>query len=109
MVIKYNVDIKDEAIIKDLERLINLVFKLLPRREEGEDWLTPLNNLIVEFCGLSNLLEDHYNLFVLLSKLESLITLSAEDDFLMFRKVIFECLNIISDIKKDIAGGGSRE
>lgn len=100
MVIKYNVEINDNAIEKNIDRITNQIFKLLPNREEGGDWESPLQNLIIELTGMSRLVEDHLNLFPLLCKLEALLTLTEEDDFLAFRKIIFECLGLCNTIKK---------
>ena len=100
MVIKYNADIQNEAIIKNIDKITNQTFKLLPNREEGGDWETPLNNLIIELSGMSSLLSDHIDLFPLLCKMEALKTLTREDDFLQFRKTIFECLGLCNGIKK---------
>ena len=41
MILKYDVEIQDEAIIKNIDRITNQIFKLLPSREEGGDWETP--------------------------------------------------------------------
>ena len=100
MVIKYNAEISKKAVIVNIDRITNQIFKLLPSREEGGDWITPLNNLIVEITGMSSLLIDQVNLFSILCKLEDLLTLTEPDDFFMFRKIIFECLRLINDIKK---------
>lgn len=100
MVIKYNADIQDESIIKNVDRITNQIFKLLPNREEGGDWETPLNNLIIELSGMSSLLSDHIDFFPLLCKMEALKTLTGEDDFLQFRKTIFECLGLCNSVKK---------
>lgn len=100
MVIKYNAEISKKAVIVNIDRITNQIFKLLPSREEGGDWITPLNNLIVEIIGMSSLLIDQVNLFSLLCKLEGLLTLTEEKDFYQFRKIIFECLRLINDIKK---------
>ena len=99
MVIKYNAEFEKEAIGKNLERITNLTFKLLPNREEGNDWETPLQSLIIELAGMARLL-DQTSLFSLLCKMEGLQTLQSEDDFLKFRRTIFDCLNILQDIKK---------
>ena len=48
MVLKYDIEISNEAISNTLDRLTNQIFKLLPLREEGGDWQTPLKNLILE-------------------------------------------------------------
>ena len=100
MVIKYNSNIETDAIIKNIDRLTNQIFKLLPNREEGGDWKTPLENIIIELAGMDELLLDHVNLFSLLCKLEALLGLDKEDDFLLFRKTIFECLGLMNGIKK---------
>jgi hypothetical protein len=99
MVIKYNVEINNEAILKNVNRITNQIFKLLPSREEGGEWKTPLQNLIIEVAGMSELLLDQTILFSLLCKMEGLLNLDKEEDFLQFRKVIFECLGLLNDIK----------
>lgn len=100
MIIKYNADIDKTAIIKNIDRITNQIFKLLPFREEGGDWQTPLNNLILEVVGMDSLLSDHTDLFQLLCKMEALISLDETDDFLAFRKIIFECLGLLNGIKE---------
>ena len=59
MILKYDVEIQDEAIIKNIDRITNQIFKLLPSREEGGDWKTPLQNLIVEIVGMDKMFLDH--------------------------------------------------
>jgi hypothetical protein len=103
MIIKYNVDIDQNAIIKNIDRITNQIFKLLPSREEGLDWYSPLENLIIEITGMNNLLTDQTELFSLLCKMEGLLTLTEEDDFPLFRKTIFECLGLCSNLKKCLA------
>lgn len=100
MILKYDIEIENEVIVKDMDRLTNQIFKLLPSREEGSDWETPLENLIREIGGMSRLIGDQIEFFSLLCKLESLLTLTEKDDFFAFRKTIFECLSLISEIKK---------
>ena len=99
MVIKYDIDIAEDAVLENLNRITNQIFKLLPSREEGGDWETPLRNLILEVSGMNRLLDDQTILFSLLCKMESLLTLTEEDDFLDFRKLIFECLGLMGTLK----------
>lgn len=100
MIIKYDAYIDGEAIKINLKRLANQIYKLLPSREEGLDWEKPLSTIIEEFSGMSMLLlEGHKILFSLLCKLEGLFTLTKEDDFMAFRKTIFECLNLVGELK----------
>lgn len=98
---KYNTVIEDSAIIVNLKRITNQVYKLLPSREEGADWEKPLTTLIEEITGMSRLLiGQHDILFPLLCKLEGLFTLTQKEDFLLFRRTIFECLSLINDLTK---------
>lgn len=100
MILKYNIEIDNEAVKTNLDRICGRIFKLLPDREEGKDWKTPLKSLIIEIYGIDSLLNDQVNLFRLLSRLESLLLLDHEDDFIDFRKGIFECLNILKKVKE---------
>ena len=100
MVLKYDIEFDNDAVKKNLDRITNQIFKLLPSREEGGDWETPLQNLIYEIIGIKALWIDQPDLFSLLCRLEALQVLTEEDDFLAFRKLIFECLGICNTIKK---------
>ena len=101
MVLKYDMDISNEAINKNLTRLTNQIYKLLPMREEGNDWKTPLITIIEEFAGMSSILkENETQLFSLLCKLEGLMIF--ENDFFLYRRTIFECLNMVGGLKKDV-------
>lgn len=102
MILKYDVEIQDEAIIRNIDRITNQIFKLLPNREEGGEWKASLQNLIIEITGMNELLFDHTSLFSLLCKLEALLLLTEEDDFPIFRKIIFECLGLMNSLKKVI-------
>lgn len=98
-IIKYNIEFSNEAVKANIDRLTNQIFKLLPSREEGGDWETPLQNIILEITGMKALWVDQTKLFSLLCKLEALSSLTEENDFLAFRKLIFECLRMITEIK----------
>ena len=100
MVLKYNIQVADDAIVENVDRIINQIFKLLPSREEGGDWETPLHNLILEVGGMNELLSDQTILFSLLCKMEALTFLTKEDDYLDFRKLIFECLGLLKQLKQ---------
>lgn len=101
MVLKYDLEVPNDAVVKNIERLTNLIFKLLPLREEGGDWKTPLQNLIIEINGMSRMVIDHQSiLFSVVCRLEGLMSLDSEDDFLLFRKTIFETLSALSKVKE---------
>ena len=102
MVLKYNIIIQKENLQKNLKRLINQIYKLLPMREEGGDWQKPLETIIEEFAGMNRLILSDYDhvIFSLLCKLEGLFTLQKDEEFGLYRRVIFECLSIIGDLIK---------
>lgn len=103
MIIKYNIDISDSAIQSNLKRIINQVYKLLPMREEGSDWQKPLETLMEELKGMSKLLIGQQEIFFsLLCKLEGLFTLTQEEDFLQYRRTIFECLGLLNLLNKNV-------
>jgi hypothetical protein len=101
MVIKYNVNVKNSTVNNNLKRLTNQIYKLLPMREEDLDWQKLLETIIEEFAGMDRLFIDRQEiLFSLLCKLEGLFTLTEEKDFLLFRRTIFECLELMSTLKQ---------
>lgn len=100
MIIKYRADIDKTIIIKTLDRITNRVFKVLPMREEGGEWKVTLQNLIVELAGMDRLLLDQVDFFSLLCRMEGMLTLDMEDDFMIFRSNVFECLGLLSKIKE---------
>ena len=102
MMTVYGKDIDDNAITANLKRITNQVYKLLPSREEGADWEKPLSTLIEELAGMNRILiGQHSTLFLLLCKLEGLFTLTAKEDFALFRGIIFECLGLINNLTKE--------
>lgn len=100
MILKYGAEIDKSAIDKNLNRITNQIYKLLPSREERSDWQKPLTTIIEELAGMDRLLFDqHEVLFPLLCKLEGLFLLSEDKDFFLYRRTIFECLGLINNIK----------
>lgn len=101
MILKYGFDIDDKAVLVSLSRLINQTFKLLPIREEGADWEKPLTTILEELQGMDRLFFDqHETFFPLICKLEGLFSLTGEDEFMTYRGIIFECLNLFSELRK---------
>ena len=104
MIIKTGANIKKDAVIENLKKLTNQIYKLLPNREEAIDWQTPLGTIIEEISGMDKLLEDYHEiLFPLLCKLQGLYDLTDEEDFFSYRRTIFECLNLLSSLKEGVS------
>ena len=102
MILKYNVDIEEQTIHNRLQNLINQTYKLLPSREEGADWEKPLQTILEELAGMRRLMNCGYSeiFFPLLNKLEGLYSLVEDDDFLCYRRTIFECLGLMNDLQR---------
>jgi hypothetical protein len=101
MEIKYNGNITNEAIDLELKKITNQIYKLLPSREEGLDWEKPLKTIQEELAGMDRiLLNQHTILFPLMCKLEGLFVLIKEEDFFKYRGVIFECLGLMGELRK---------
>lgn len=102
MILKYNIDIENQTINNRLQNLINQTYKLLPSREEGADWEKPLQTVLEELAGMQRLMNCGYSeiFFPLLNKLEGLYSLVEDDDFLCYRRTIFECLGLMNDLQR---------
>ena len=106
MLLKYDIEINNEDISNRLKQLINLIYKLLPMREEEDNnWQTLLSTIMEEIAGMQRLLieKDGDILFSLLCKLEGLFTLTEKDSFFDFRRTIFECLNLMNKVKENVS------
>ena len=94
---KYNIDFPKVTRERDRIRLTNQLWKLIPMREHDEDWETHLNTMIEEISGLVRIYKDKVEGLILLSKLEGL-TSDACDDFMIYRKTVFRCMDLISKV-----------
>lgn len=96
---KYGLEVKSETVRASLIKLINQVYKLLPTREERGDWEKPLSSIQEEICGISNLFEDKQKYFFpIISKLEGLFFMREDSHFDLYRKTIFEILNLMNKV-----------
>lgn len=100
----YNSEVDNSTIAFNLNRLKNQIFHLLPSNEEGENWLKPLDTIILEVAGLSNLFPEDVKIFELLTKLEGLKAQGEEIEFQWFRRIIFECCSLTQNIEKQFNG-----
>jgi hypothetical protein len=55
LITKYGVSFNKEDFGKNCQRLTNQLWKLLPMRENEEDWLRQLDTVINEIVGLNEL------------------------------------------------------
>ena len=90
--------IPDAVLTSDINRLTNQLWKLIPMRENKEDWLSHLNYLIVELAGLNELCSNTDEKFlILLSKLKGLQI--EYTTFPVYRKTVFECISLLREMR----------
>ena len=90
---KYDLKFSEEVIRKNITRLTNQMWKLIPMRENEENWEKQLETVIIEVVGLNEIFVMCPTFLQLLSKLEGLRV--KEMNFELYRKTVFECINII--------------
>lgn len=87
---KYGFDISLE---QEIGRLINHTYKLIPMRENEEDYILQLETVINEIVGLNEIFSYRNDFLILLAKLEGL--LHSESSFDFYRKTVFECISLV--------------
>lgn len=95
MITKYGFDITSEIIRQDKKRLINQLWKLIPMRENQEDWQRQLSAVIIELTGLNKIFAEKLSFLILLSKLEGLEDVEKFEDY---RKTIFETITLLDGL-----------
>lgn len=89
-----------EIVNQDIKRLVNQIWKLIPMRENNEDWQAQLLSIIEEIYGLNYLIDD-LDFLILLSKLRGLTCEESLNDFMLFRKTVFKCISLLAEADKD--------
>ena len=100
MVNKYDFEFSKEVIQANITRLTNQLWKLIPMRENEEDWIKQLNTVISEIAGLNHIFNSTPQLLQLLSKLEGLKIIESEFEF--YRKTVFEAISLLQEFKYDL-------
>ena len=95
MITKYNFEFSEEEVSKEITRLTNQLWKLIPMRENHEDWDKQLETVIIDIAGKDEIFVHNSHFLQLLSKLEGLRIVDV--DFSIYRKTIFECINLINE------------
>ena len=93
--------ISNEDFNKNIIRLTNQLWKLIPMKENNEDWLKQLDTVSIEIAGMNALVksEQTSQFLQLLFKLEGLKT-KQDINFEVYRKTVFETINILQGLKK---------
>ena len=99
MKLSNGLNINATAIERNLKRLTNQIYKLLPSREEELNWQLPLDTIVEELSGMNILMEEYQiTLFSLLCKLKGLTILTEDKDFSLYRRTIVECLGLMGEL-----------
>ena len=103
VVLTSGIAIEKQAITFNIKRVINQLYKLLPMREQGKDWVKPLETLIQEITGMKRLIIGQDDLFfMILCKMEGLFSLNKEEDMILYRRIIFECLSLLNSLENNV-------
>lgn len=80
-------------------RLTNQLWKLIPMRENNEDWKKQLNTVIIEVAGLNAIFKSQKGFLSLLAKLEGILS-QDNMSFELYRKTVFEGISLLQELKR---------
>ena len=90
--------IPENVVESNIARLTNQLWKLIPMRENEENWLGQLDSLIIELAGLNELSSNTDEKFlILLSKIKGLQI--ENTTFQTYRKTVFECISLLREMR----------
>lgn len=91
----------EDIICADLRRLINQVWKLLPMKENEENWEHQLTSVLIELHGLHRIFGGQLDFLILISKLEGL---NEARDFLSYRQTVFSAISLLTELTNSLNG-----
>ena len=97
---KYNFSFDKDIVEKNVMRLTNQLWKLIPMRENEEDWEKQLDTVILEIAGLNEIFIEDPQFLQLLAKLEGIRAMEAVLDFSIYRKTVFESIGLLRGLIK---------
>lgn len=89
-------EIRTRTVGRYIRKKKNDVYKLLPLREEEGYWKEHLETICIELNGCYELFDGRIELLEICSKLESLRNM---EEFMVYRKTIFEILNCLERLE----------
>ena len=95
---KYDFDISQSVVNQNITRLVNQLWKIIPMRENEEDWARQLETVKLEIAGLNEVFVQDPRFLQLLSKLEGL-QLEQDIEFPVYRKTVFEAISLLQECK----------
>ena len=101
MIDNFGIDIASESVERNITRLTNQIWKLIPMKENSEDWEKQLDTVNLEIAGLGVIFAAKPQFLTLRAKLEGIKTQS-NIEFELYRKTVFECLTLLTDVRKTL-------
>ena len=98
MIDKYNLDIPFTVLERTIVRLTNQTWKLIPMKENKENWERQLDTIILEIVGLKEIFLADPQFLQLLAKLEGL---KSNPEFELYRKTVFESISLLRGLLKN--------
>ena len=95
---KYNFEISTSVLEQNVTRLVNQLWKIIPMRENNEDWARQLETVKIEIAGLNEIFVQDPRFLQLLSKLEGL-QVEKDIEFPVYRKTVFEAISLLQECK----------
>lgn len=89
----------NSIVVQDLRRLINQIWKLLPMKENKEDWQKQLDSVLIELRGLHVMFGDQLDFLILMSKLEGL---RGVENFMVYRTTVFSVISLLTELANSI-------
>ena len=101
MIDNFGIDITSESVERNITRLTNQIWKLIPMKENNEAWEKQLDTVNLEIAGLGVIFAAKPQFLTLRAKLEGIKTQS-NIEFELYRKTVFECLTLLTDVRKTL-------
>ena len=98
MITKYGFNFGEKIVEADKKRLVNQLWKLIPMRENDEDWQKQLSSVLIELAGLNEIFIEKLGYLILLSKLEGL---NENVEFTDYRRTVFETINLLDELSHE--------
>lgn len=95
----HKVEFKNSIVAQDLRRLVNQIWKLLPMRENEEDWQRQLELVLVELYGLEAMFGDQLDFLILITKLEGLRKVI---NFDIYRTTVFSTITLLTELANSL-------
>ena len=96
---KYQFEFPSEVIDRQITRLTNQLWKLIPMRENEENWEKQLNIVKIEIAGLNRIFLQTPQFLQILAKLEGISEIE-NMEFSDYRRTVFEVISLLQQLKK---------